>query len=158
MAVVGTFTGSTIDFGDRILQRQSTGSMFVAQLDAEGATKWAISIGAEVQRPRVAVVRDQVIFGGEYTGAGAALGLPDADEFDSFVAIVDATGIVRSTLLGGRGFQTFDDLHAGPEGTVSVMLTNTGGDGAAGQLRIGSKTFAPGESDDNRTYLINLVP
>jgi hypothetical protein len=163
MAIVGSFTGATLDLGDRTLTApDQERCWFVAMIDPNGATLWAVAIrmAQNLQGTRVAIVDDEVILGAEYAGSGGVLGLPVSDEMDSFVAVIGPAGIVRADVLGGPGWQTLDEIVAGANGTVTVALASTMGDFAEAQLQIGSTTFAPGDGETgaNSLYLVNLVP
>jgi hypothetical protein len=154
-AVVGSFTGPTIDLGDRVLDvHDLDGGWFVVRLTADGAIAWAFVFAAieNLKTPRVAIAGDDVILGGQYRGKGAGLGLPDSDAVDSFLVVVDATGVVRANPLGGPGDQKFHSLRGGVDGTVTLALLND----TPSQLHIGSRTFQG--IDWLQEFVINLRP
>ncbi|HEX7838679.1 MAG TPA: hypothetical protein VF469_14485, partial [Kofleriaceae bacterium] len=132
--VTGEFTTATLDLGGPILPGV-TGLHdgfpphvnFIAAIDAQGATRWAYTLGGAdangyVQRLKVAASRDVAVVCGEYAGKDQ-LGLPDTFAgIAAFVARVDASGAITAYSIHGGGELSCEGLAAAGDGSAIVTV------------------------------------
>lgn len=152
-AIVFGWTDSTLSFGDRTLPIARSSS-FLAGLDAAGATQWAFATDAVslMNITNLALTtQGEIVITSEHQ-TGGSLFNPD---IDAYLSVATPEGIVRTTGIDGRGYQTIAGLAAAPDGLVWVQVESSrSGDESPGPLmQLGDRTFS-----DEGSYLFKIVP
>jgi hypothetical protein len=123
LIVTGRFERTNLRVGDLTLDGTDPIS-FIAGLDATGSALWGLTVpSADVLH--VVENHGDIVIAGRYWGTG--LGLPEADEAESFVAVVTPEGVTRAHAIGGRGDQYLHDLVPASEGVVWAAVDNAYG-------------------------------
>ena len=123
LIVTGRFERTNLRVGDLTLDGADPIS-FIAGLDSTGSARWGLTVpSADVLH--VVENHGDIVIAGRYWGTG--LGLPEADEAESFVAVVTPEGVTRAHAIGGRGDQYLHDLVPAHEGVVWAAVDNAYG-------------------------------
>ncbi|HEX3477237.1 MAG TPA: hypothetical protein VHT91_19580 [Kofleriaceae bacterium] len=164
LLVAGYFTTATLDAGGHTLQdpdNPASGATvnFVAALDANGATRWAYTVGHQIVNQyirglKIAAVGDGAVICGEYGGLGDQLGLAfSGGSVGAFVAHVTASGVISAYSIGGLGAKSCQAIAAAPDGSAIVTVQTI--PDLANEIRIGTRTFAAAASSE--FFLLNIA-
>jgi len=163
LIVAGGFNTATLDLGGHVLEGP-TGDVgpfgplsqnFVAALDRNGATQWAVAAGRTDQTGYVeirqfAATSDGALICGYYLGTGQ-LGLPDSDGSSSvFVARVDSNGTITAYPISGDGVGSCEELAVADDGNAIVVVSV-----GNGEIRGGSRTF---DADPRGEFFVLNIP
>lgn len=166
LLVAGYFTTAALDAGGHTLQdpdHPSGGDFvnFVAALDVNGGTEWAVTAGHQsaaqyIDDLKIAAVSDGAVICGEYGGGGDQLGLPfSGGSIGAFVAHVTASGVNSAYSIGGMGAKHCLAIAAARDDSAIVTVETHPDFTGENEIRVGTRTFSAVGS--NEFFVLNIA-